>query len=581
MSKKKKPTPAGPKIATSESRRFGMHPRLLMDVIQRQAGTLCKAILEGTMNGVDAKADEINITLTEKRLVIGDTGHGITDKQDIIDYWETFGQPPTEEEKKKKTFGYFRMGRGQLFAFGVNKWETAQFEMTVDIQNKGLDYDLIEHPRERTKGCLIEIALYEPILPSDIAAIERELRLAVKYAPARVTFNDKVISIDKATVKWDHELDGALVRLQDTGSLHVYNLGVLVCSHPQDTFGVGGDVLSTRQLKVNFARNEVMADCPVWRKVKPLVDQHAANRITKRASGLDDAGRQRIANAIKAGTVKDLGIDVLDSRILTDVTGRHWSINQLNRWDWSEKITAAPPGEPRGDRLHQYKLAFVLSNATLTRFGTTLDEMMQLLIPHCTLHRAESFKKLAPFAFEELAKDINDQRMIVPEEDWTSTEKFVMGVIGGNVRWLLRHVAKGGRASWDIQRRLILGASQCANGWTDGDAYIAIAREYIFKTGIDAGSWASYGSLLIHEYCHDDADFGSHLHSPEFYAKFHDWTRAALGEFVYGCLNDAPKVAERIQKSVTARQLKQQDKLAKANTAAETVLALDAAPQKQ
>jgi len=41
---------------TAIQKQFGMHPKLLMDVIQRQAGTLEKAILEGTMNGIEAQA---------------------------------------------------------------------------------------------------------------------------------------------------------------------------------------------------------------------------------------------------------------------------------------------------------------------------------------------------------------------------------------------------------------------------------------------------------------------------------------------------------------------------------------------
>ena len=40
----------------SETRRFKPHPQLLLDVIQRQAGTLGKAVLEAVMNAVDAKA---------------------------------------------------------------------------------------------------------------------------------------------------------------------------------------------------------------------------------------------------------------------------------------------------------------------------------------------------------------------------------------------------------------------------------------------------------------------------------------------------------------------------------------------
>ena len=39
---------------TAATRTLKMHPKLLLDVIERQAGTLDKAILEGGMNGIEA-----------------------------------------------------------------------------------------------------------------------------------------------------------------------------------------------------------------------------------------------------------------------------------------------------------------------------------------------------------------------------------------------------------------------------------------------------------------------------------------------------------------------------------------------
>lgn len=48
----------------SETRRFGMAPELLLDVIKRQAGTPAKAVLELVMNAVDAGATRCEVTLT-------------------------------------------------------------------------------------------------------------------------------------------------------------------------------------------------------------------------------------------------------------------------------------------------------------------------------------------------------------------------------------------------------------------------------------------------------------------------------------------------------------------------------------
>ncbi len=57
-------------VAVKETRKLVAHEKLLIDVIKRQAGTLKKAILEGTMNSVEAGATEIDINfLAEKRIV--------------------------------------------------------------------------------------------------------------------------------------------------------------------------------------------------------------------------------------------------------------------------------------------------------------------------------------------------------------------------------------------------------------------------------------------------------------------------------------------------------------------------------
>ena len=238
---------------TPETRTFRMHPHLLFDVIRRQAGTLLKAILEGVMNAVDAKATEITITLDKTLLRITDNGTGITEKAAIERYWETFGQPP--EAHEAKTYGQFRMGRGQLFAFGCNTWKTGPFQMYVDIWNKGLDYQLTE-VEKALPGCDINVMLYNPLLPSDMDQTLRELAIAIKYVPAKIVLNGKEVTTDVEGIEWDHVLPEAYIRLKQGGNMYVYNLGVLVCSHPAHTFGCGGEVVSRKQLRVNFARNE-------------------------------------------------------------------------------------------------------------------------------------------------------------------------------------------------------------------------------------------------------------------------------------------------------------------------------------
>ena len=69
--------------SSSETRQFKMHPKLLMDVIRRQAGTLAKAVLEGVMNSIDAKSTSVDVTIERTRVVISDDGKGFPSREEI------------------------------------------------------------------------------------------------------------------------------------------------------------------------------------------------------------------------------------------------------------------------------------------------------------------------------------------------------------------------------------------------------------------------------------------------------------------------------------------------------------------
>ena len=157
----------------SETRRFGMHQNLLYDVILRQAGTLQKAILEGVMNAIDAGATECAVTLDTHSFSLEDNGHGFQSRREIEDFFEMFGTPHQEGDA---TYGRFRMGRGQMMAFGRNTWRSRIFEMRVDIKGSGLDYELFEHADDDFAGTRIEVDLYDPIIPSDLERIKAELQ---------------------------------------------------------------------------------------------------------------------------------------------------------------------------------------------------------------------------------------------------------------------------------------------------------------------------------------------------------------------------------------------------------------------
>jgi Histidine kinase-, DNA gyrase B-, and HSP90-like ATPase len=240
---------------TAEKRAFRMHPRLLWDVITRQAGTLSKAGLELVMNSIDAGATHCDVTLTPTRVMVVDDGKGFVGREEIEKFFETFGQP---HEEGDATYGRFRMGRGQAFAFGRSKFFSNDHLMDVDIKpqenavaSDGLNYQLTTLNKP-VKGCRVEIDLYDKLLPSQVDAMVRELSSYVKFAQIPVSINGTVVNTLPKDKKWTMETDDAYFDLKDTGTLQLYSLGVLVRDYPASRFGAGGTVVSKKTMDLKF-----------------------------------------------------------------------------------------------------------------------------------------------------------------------------------------------------------------------------------------------------------------------------------------------------------------------------------------
>jgi hypothetical protein len=543
--------------AVVETRRFQMAPKLLMDVIQRQAGTLSKAILEGVMNAVDAKATKIGIKLTAKKVEITDDGSGFQSRENIEKWFEVFGQP--HDETEDKTYGTFRIGRGQGFSFGVNTWLTGEFEMNVDIKKRGLDYDLVEHPEAQHDGCKVTIDLYEQLLPSAIMATKRDLELWCKYAPVPTHLNDKQISVNPEDEKWDHILDEAYVRLTKTGPLVVYNLGIHVMDMHNHRYGTGGVVVSKKQLKVNFARNDIQSDCSIWKKVLPKINQWATEKNTK-ARSLDYDGRQRLADQLSAGELGELNYVNSKLRLITGVTGRAYSIH--NFLD-AKLVTSCKQGDRVGERIDASKRAFVVADCTLERFGVkTLIELISL------------FKRLSPdygrssdwfpkvVDYYTLAKEIASNFILLTPKELNPNEEV----------WkdLAEYMLINCRFYWEeettrlAELRIHIGEGP-ADGWTDGRSYIALARKFLGGLNVDLGGIVALSHLLLHELAHGDDDLKGHDHDQAFYEKYHDYSRMWQPGMVTAAVGKLPQFLESVGRKMTKRQLKMADLLAKSD----------------
>jgi len=109
---------------------FTLHARAIRFLVTHQSGTVQKAILEAVMNSIDAGATRVDVNIGFEQMEITDNGKGFASREEILEYFATFCAPHQEGDAR---YGRFRMGRGQLFNLGPNRWRSGEFLMEVDF----------------------------------------------------------------------------------------------------------------------------------------------------------------------------------------------------------------------------------------------------------------------------------------------------------------------------------------------------------------------------------------------------------------------------------------------------------------
>lgn len=535
---------------TGETRSFSVAPAIIYNLILRQAGSLGKAVLEAVMNSVDAEATAVDIVADRTSLRICDNGRGFRSRQEILDWFEVFGfdhMTPGND----RVYGQFGIGRGQLWSFASTVWRTNEFVMDVDIKNRGLDYELVETDN-LTPGLVIEAKFYDTLTTAELLSLEAELKDLCKYTATTVTFNGATISQDPAKEKWDFETNEAWIRLRESGPLAVYNIGVLVNKFPAYRFGASGVVVTKpdQQLTLNMARNDiVVSDCQVWKKVAPFLKDKADKKSASRKERLSEDQLATLVRRMKAG--ERFEPMMREALVITDVRNRSMNfsgfVNALNRA--LMKLTQAPEGDAVGEKAHRQRLAMVLADKTLTRFGVeSVAEFVEVLAlinnnyegsgwdnkPLRWRHagKVEVFESL-----EAMNLGISESHDLIDRKELRPVEKAAFLALGrhhSNFAWMLRRT---GLTDSEHCRVLHVGESQVAEAWTDGSSYVALERRMLrlLNKGLAGALKVLY--VLAHEYMHKEANTGTHVHDLEFYEQFHDWTIDNQGEITKNAMS--------------------------------------------
>lgn len=484
---------------TTQHRNLTAHTKLILDVIKSQAGSLDKAILEGTMNAIEAGAPSVNISLVQDgdkhRLTIADTGKGIQTKDEIVRFFETFGTP--HEDSEGKIWAKFRMGRGQLFSYGRNVWRTGTFQMIVDIDKNGLEWELTENLPE-VKGCTIDIELYEDPTSSyyTVDRLKDAILQQVKFMSTPVFFNGTNLTIDPKSknLKWTFEDENAYYLFDLSDSLYFYNLGAFVKIGAASRFGVSGIIVSKKQLDVNFARNDIKNSCPVYKAIQEVCYQNRVKQTRQEYRSLMQ--HERIAALADLQCGRQSFADIKTLGLMDKSSGGKVSPIYLRTykgfWTW------APKGDNVADKLTESGACLCLDISVLANVGYHGEpaNFFSWLCPELE-HLDRQYQP-----FVDVRSTLHEDYQIVNSDKWTSVEKRIVKILQRSYNW---------------GRNILIGISDTAAGWTDGRTYIAINRDFLSQNNpAEPHGAARIIALMVHELAHDCNTAGTHEHGPEF-----------------------------------------------------------------
>ena len=492
---------------TTTTQQFKTHANLIFSAIQKQSGSFHKAMSELVINSIDAGATKVNIKTGIDGFSVVDDGRGFQSNTEIDEWFATFGTPHVEGDAR---FGRFRLGRCQIFGWATTEWRTGQFLMNVDMRSRGFDFDLTSD-LPPAPGCKITGKFYEPLSLSELDHAERTLTEMLKYVDVPVILNGKQLNTMPERGKWTKVTDEAYFNVAATGGLRLYNMGMLVCYLPSHRFGVSGVIVSKLALNVNTARNEVLeSQCPVFKAIAKTL--HELSGIQKdKPESLTRERKEFFLKRIARGEMADCNTIML--RLFKTTNDRYVSGNTLSN------VAFAEEGSLIADRAMVARRGTVLSNYNLEVMGLDAEGFGKAF--------EKSFRrKINVMTLEDMTAGISAGCEPVAANKLTKQQSAMLIVVKDMNYQLVRTLNSGlcdeGEDFTVSGRDIRPGSSETAYAWTDGRSTIYVDTKFMeacFAGGIDGLS--KLLSTLVHEYSHDDATDGTHVHGETFYTRFH------------------------------------------------------------
>lgn len=452
-------------------RQFRMSQKLLWNTVTRQAGTVEKAWLEIVQNAIDAGATRVEFQIAVDKFYAKDNGKGMT-KKEILTYFEEFGN----SSKTADDLGEFGVGRGQIFAQGKTEWTTQNHKMSVDVKHKGLNYNLKQLDKI-LEGTDIKVTTYNKIKFMD-KKIER-FKDMIKFVEINVHVNGQLICESYSPTL---EIPEGKIILTNGDTIIVYNRGIYV---KDDSIGSGAIIISSKNLKVNFARNDIMDDCPVYSVLLEKTKQLIGNILNEKHS-LSSDDRKTIINLMREDRI---WIDNFkDKKVIPTANNNFMSIREVGN---SKAIYFSDGKNQYEDDLLIEKGYTILKPIPIIK--GILNEAIGLTNVGDYLGLVQSFRYV-------VQQEVNPNEL--SEQELAYWNKIMQ----------LNNSIKG-----VLKREIVIAKNMVASASTNGTNRITINYSNIrdFNNG-----YMVY--LLLHEYSHQNNTENTDEHGYEFYEKFYE-----------------------------------------------------------
>lgn len=342
------------------SREFQATEGLLNKVMRKQNAVIEKAWLEALMNSVDAGATRFVLSVTPKTTVISDDGDSMT-QDEIQEYFEKFGYEDDDVEDKE--YGKFRMGRGQIFNFGLNVWRARDNYMVVSLDDEkvittldectaeddgsvishsgneytintsGLSYALLDAEHQES-GLDIRVEHYENI--TDLSDTIMEFQKLAKYVSfvhnvevvlecEELEGGSTVINPEPEIVEETDEAWFVSCNSTFANRAPVFNKGAYVAD-----FDLGPrrfEVISKLDLDVTLDRTDILENDQYWEEIKNQYTELCEETLVDADSVSASEANWLVERASENPSLAE---EISDMPLLQDVDGEYRSIEGIS-----------------------------------------------------------------------------------------------------------------------------------------------------------------------------------------------------------------------------------------------------------